>query len=571
MHSIASRPRLLLWMLVLLPACSGAPDDPATPDVPVDAGSTMDAPPMDLPVVDHPVVDLPAVDRRDTSRDVDLDRPATLQDAGPVDATLDASASADQGTVARDGAPMGVDACGQCVVGPNVEAVECVGGQCVGRCRPGFGDCNRHLGDGCESDLHDPRRCGRCDNVCPVPTDGRAICREGVCGFACNAGYHPCRERCVADDSPFGCGSRCDPCPLPALAAAVTCNAGVCGFVCSPGYHACGDRCVADESIEHCGGGCSPCAAPVHATPSCQRGQCGWSCDTGYVRRGEGCILAPPRPIRPLSAARVNTTRPTLRWQLSPGVSGVRVEIARDRGFMDPVHAFDATGETGTPGLSLAPGVYFWRLRNRVEGVPDESPSPVWEFVVVRRSAMVDTTWGTLPDLNGDGIGDMVVPAVVVGSTMPVAYVYLGTRGTLPTTPTQTLRAPAGTTSIFGRNAAIVPDINGDGFADLVVGRFGSVLVYHGSALGLSVSPTQVLNSVDPGRNFGASVAGLGDVNGDGYGDVVVGATAGEGGGRAYVYWGGGGRARGSSRCDADAPEQSRARGAVWRDCDRCR
>src|SRR5258707_1342030 len=46
-----------------------------------------------------------------------------------------------------------------------------------------------------------------------------------------------------------------------------------------------------------------------------------------------------------------------------------------------------------------------------------------------------------------------------------------------------------------------------------------------------------------PGESFGCSVAGAGDVNGDGYGDVIVGAyqsgPVGQPVGRAYIYFGG--------------------------------
>ena len=84
----------------------------------------------------------------------------------------------------------------------------------------------------------------------------------------------------------------------------------------------------------------------------------------------------------------------------------------------------------------------------------------------------------------------------------------------------------------FGWSVATAGDVNGDGYSDVIVGApnydngqtdEGGVFVYHGSITGLSLSPswTKEINQVS--AKFGWSVATAGDVNGDGYSDVIIG------------------------------------------------
>jgi hypothetical protein len=105
--------------------------------------------------------------------------------------------------------------------------------------------------------------------------------------------------------------------------------------------------------------------------------------------------------------------------------------------------------------------------------------------------------------------------------------------------------------AFFGWSVATAGDVNGDGYADVIVGapffdngeiNDGRVFVYHGSENGLYTSYSWIAEADKENANFGTAVSTAGDVNGDGYADVIVGASGYdlvEGGeGRAYVYLG---------------------------------
>jgi hypothetical protein len=155
-------------------------------------------------------------------------------------------------------------------------------------------------------------------------------------------------------------------------------------------------------------------------------------------------------------------------------------------------------------------------------------------------------------DINGDGVGDLIVGAVYNDSAAKdagKAYVYLG--GARPSaTPFVTMTGMAANDQ-FGVSVAGAGDVNGDGYADVVVGArlnslaansAGAAFIYLGGAA-MDGSPDVVLLGEAANDWFGNSVAGVGDVNGDGYADVAVGAPfndrGGSAAGAAYVFHGG--------------------------------
>jgi hypothetical protein len=251
--------------------------------------------------------------------------------------------------------------------------------------------------------------------------------------------------------------------------------------------------------------------------------------------------IPPPRAIAPLSTATVTSELPILRWSLVGGDDGAVVEICRDRACTMSVLSFTAKGTSGVPTTALTGGLYYWRLRGTLNGAVGSKTSPTWEFFVGARSAPVNTSWGTTLDVNGDGLADVIVGAPEASNRTGAAYVYLAGSGGVSITPT-TLASPAGPSGAFGSSVASAGDVNGDGFADVIVGALaanayvGAAYVYLGGLGGLSTTPITLSSPSGPSGLFGASVASAGDVNGDGFADVIVGAP-GTGVG-AYIYLG---------------------------------
>jgi len=147
-------------------------------------------------------------------------------------------------------------------------------------------------------------------------------------------------------------------------------------------------------------------------------------------------------------------------------------------------------------------------------------------------------------DVNGDGYDDAVVGAFNHNNSAGRAYIYLGTAAGLSATPATVLDGENADDD-FGRRVNGAGDVNADGYDDVIIGApyygpywKGRAYVYLGSATGLSTSPDTVFTT-NSSWQIGSSVAGAGDVDDDGYDDVIVGATrASSHKGRAFVFHG---------------------------------
>src|SRR6185436_4936223 len=161
------------------------------------------------------------------------------------------------------------------------------------------------------------------------------------------------------------------------------------------------------------------------------------------------------------------------------------------------------------------------------------------------------TSVGTAGDTNGDGYSDIIIGADgYFGDGIGKASVYTGTANGLSATPAfiVTGEDPG---DLLSNAVGTAGDINGDGYADVIIGVYGHsagdfqgrAYVHTGSATGLSATPALTVTGESIDGEFGIAVGTAGDVNGDGYAEVIVGAdgyASGDYQGRAYVYAGNG-------------------------------
>jgi len=141
-------------------------------------------------------------------------------------------------------------------------------------------------------------------------------------------------------------------------------------------------------------------------------------------------------------------------------------------------------------------------------------------------------------DVDRDGITDIVTSAPGTpgpGTTAPGhVYLYSTKTGKL------VWKADGEGNDRLGTGVEGAGDTNKDGVPDVIASAPGSgrAYVYSGKD-GHVLLTMKAENAAD---NFGAHASGVGDVNGDGYDDVIVGAPGnaanGAGAGRAYVYSG---------------------------------
>jgi hypothetical protein len=178
---------------------------------------------------------------------------------------------------------------------------------------------------------------------------------------------------------------------------------------------------------------------------------------------------------------------------------------------------------------------------------------PIWTTGSGQTGSRYGSALSPAGDVNGDGYADVLVGAYRYNANYSEegrAYLFLGSPIGLSGLPAWTFDGGQPLTQL-GFSVAGAGDINGDNLDDVIIGARwytgeecseGAAFIFYGSPSGLASLPDLVLTGGRPGATFGHAVAAAGDVNGDGYADVLVGApqyvNGQDGEGAAFLFYG---------------------------------
>ncbi|MGA1847985.1 MAG: integrin alpha, partial [Thermoplasmatota archaeon] len=166
-------------------------------------------------------------------------------------------------------------------------------------------------------------------------------------------------------------------------------------------------------------------------------------------------------------------------------------------------------------------------------------------------------------DLNGDGFDDILVSAPEnAGGGRKAGKIYIifgkltGWQRNITLLNADASFQGIGEFEFAGKSVSVIGDVNKDGYDDILIGvpendqggtNAGQTYLIMGKASGwnmntsLSQANASFIGEV-PGDESGISVSGAGDVNGDGYDDILIGASLngerGTGAGQSYLILG---------------------------------
>lgn len=165
--------------------------------------------------------------------------------------------------------------------------------------------------------------------------------------------------------------------------------------------------------------------------------------------------------------------------------------------------------------------VYIYYGKDNFLPIPDQIiPDPEGEMKDMFGSCVDSASSFHSGDTNNDGFDDLLV--AMGHEVVYKVYYFKGTPEGLQNTPDEELTAPDGypDQGFFGHNLSGGGDINDDGFADVLIGNKRSYVgVYYGSAFGIDIKPNLILTFPGPADIHGSIV---GDINNDGFDDVAV-------------------------------------------------
>jgi hypothetical protein len=220
----------------------------------------------------------------------------------------------------------------------------------------------------------------------------------------------------------------------------------------------------------------------------------------------------------------------------------------------------DSVGDINKDGYSdIIVGADGWKdgtglVRLYLGGPDGLDDHPIWTYEGESPGDRFGHAVTGAGDINGDGWMDFAVgaPFVTAGEGKGAIYFFYGRANMGDMNPGQTIPGTV-PKSYFGLSLRLAGDVNNDGFTDLIIStpeddsgthlKAGKVELFLGTEHGIDPNPKLVVQGESDGALLGYSIAFLGDINRDGYDDVAIGAPKHTSGGEAergkvYIFLG---------------------------------
>lgn len=107
--------------------------------------------------------------------------------------------------------------------------------------------------------------------------------------------------------------------------------------------------------------------------------------------------------------------------------------------------------------------------------------TPAWQYEGTAIGLRVGAAVASAGDVNNDSYDDVLVSTgELSGTVIPTTYLFLGSAGGLSTTPDLSITNGVNTTSDFGASLLSLGDVNNDGFEDVLIGAPGEIVIIPG-------------------------------------------------------------------------------------------
>jgi putative Ig domain-containing protein/VCBS repeat protein len=208
--------------------------------------------------------------------------------------------------------------------------------------------------------------------------------------------------------------------------------------------------------------------------------------------------------ITPPNGASVHQTILTLGWGSSSNATSYQYCLDTSNNNMCDA-AWISTGSATSVVVNPSPGTYYWQVKALNGGLETEADGGLWSSVTISTASRL------ISDLNGDGIGDILLQdshSTSVGAWLMNGAVHAASF-------VQVYIDNIGAWKIVGRD-----DLNGDGIGDILLQN--SITTHVGAWLMNASGQVTSFIAVYFDDIAGWAVVGTADLNGDGIGDILL-------------------------------------------------